>query len=112
MTGMLLELTAMDAVYSVMGYALIFVVLSILIGYLFLQSKFFGMVKNRKKGKTEKTVAAPQVVEPAPVETNVSDEEELAAVITAAIMMCMEAQGEAPVARTNTGFVVRKIKKI
>ena len=65
-----------------------------------------------KKGKTEKTVAAPQVVEPAPVETNVSDEEELAAVITAAIMMCMEAQGEAPVARTNTGFVVRKIKKI
>ena len=112
MTGMLLELTAMDAVYSVMGYALIFVVLSILIGYLFLQSKFFGIVKNKKKGKTEKVTVAPQEIQPAVVETNVSDEEELAAVITAAIMMCMEAQGEAPAERTQTGFVVRKIKKI
>ena len=111
MTGMILGLTTMDALYSVMGYALIFVVLTILIVYLTIQSKVFGSIKN-KKNKAEKAPAAPQVAEAAPVETNVSDEEELAAVITAAIMMCMEAQGEAPAERTQTGFVVRKIKKI
>ena len=112
MTGMLLEFGIMDIVYSVMGYALVFVVLALLIACVLLLGKIITSINGKKEAKSGKAQAAPQVVEPAVVETNVSDEEEIAAVITAAIMMCMETQENEPAAQTNTGFVVRKIKKI
>lgn len=105
MLGMLMEFSVMDVLYSILGIAIVFAVLAILIGYLFIQRKVLGLFEGKnKKAAENKAVDAEEVPL---IEDDGISEEEIAAV-TAALMAFYESDGE----DSNAEFVVRKIRRI
>lgn len=81
------ELISQGAIIAVVGYILVFVVLSVIWGLLELSKVFFV-----KKSETKKEAPAPAPVKaeaPAAVETAEENEEELIAVLTAAVAAAM-----------------------
>ena len=93
------------ALYSLIGFLLVFAVLALLVGIFYLmgaifRSKLFNMPKKeKKKGKrATETVAAPSASD--------DDEDEVAAAITAAISVMLEQESGEP-----AEFVIRRITR-
>lgn len=112
MMGLLLEFETIDLLYALIGIVFVFIVLFILILYVGIQAKVFS---RRKKGNEGEKQKMPEAL-PSPVmitATVKADEDELVAVITAAIMVYYDGQDVHDVQnKTNTGFIVKRIKKI
>ncbi len=105
MLGMLLEFSLMDLLYSVLGMAIVFAVLAILICYLVIQEKVIGVFDKKKKNKTEPEAQISGAEVPA-IESGISEEE------IAAISAAIAAYYESSDADENVDFVVRRIRKI
>ncbi len=89
-----------------LGLLVVFICLILLIVVINLLSV---ILKDRKKAKQE-TVVVKEVAEPiveAPVKDDMQ-EDELIAVLTAAVAACMDAQGE----KNDSPFVIRSYKRI
>lgn len=109
MMGLLLEFETIDLLYALIGIVFVFIVLFILILYVGIQAKVFS---RRKKGNEGEKQKMPEAL-PSPVMSTAAvkaDEDELVAVITAAIMVYYDGQDVQN--KTNTGFIVKRIKKI
>lgn len=80
------ELIKQGAIIFVVGYVLVFVVLSIIWGILELSRLFF----TRKNADSEKTAEAQNTTAPTPAQTKAEeDDDELIAVLTAAVAASM-----------------------
>ncbi len=112
MMGLLLEFETIDLLYALIGIVFVFIVLFILILYVGIQAKVFSHRKKENEGEKQKM---PEAL-PSPVMSTAAvkaDEDELVAVITAAIMVYYDGQDVHDVQnKTNTGFIVKRIKKI
>jgi|GEM_PF-2930309 len=112
MMGLLLDFETIDLLYALIGIVFVFIVLFILILYVGIQAKVFSHRKKENEGEKQKM---PEAL-PSPVMSTAAvkaDEDELVAVITAAIMVYYDGQDVHDVQnKTNTGFIVKRIKKI
>ena len=112
MMGLLLDFETIDLLYALIGIVFVFIVLFILILYVGIQAKVFSHRKKESEGEKQKM---PEAL-PSPVMSTAAvkaDEDELVAVITAAIMVYYDGQDVHDVQnKTNTGFIVKRIKKI
>lgn len=112
MMGLLLEFETIDLLYALIGIVFVFIVLFILILYVGIQAKVFSHRKKENEGEKQKM---PEAL-PSPVMSTAAvkaDDDELVAVITAAIMVYYDGQDVHDVQnKTNTGFIVKRIKKI
>ncbi|MEG1710932.1 MAG: OadG family transporter subunit [Clostridia bacterium] len=103
MVNLFLEIQQIDWMYAAMGMAIVFVVLALLVLYIKMQSIIMKIKKTS------------QQVEIAPLENQVNekvdDELEVIAAITAALQIYYDTNN-AIQTQTNTGFVVRKIRRV
>ena len=107
---------AYGLIVAVIGIAVVFVMLTILIAFVWTLGKLIQKLVNRAEAKKAAAAAAaapapapaPVVNEPVVEEAPAVDDAELIAVIAAAVAAAMEAAGE----ESASGFVVRSIRRI
>lgn len=102
------EIFSDGLVIMVMGICVVFFVLIIISLVLSLFNIIFGKNSTKAAQEAEKAEMTAITSAPAVEEVNLASDDELVAVITAAIAMSMESEG---ISAPQGGFVVRSIKK-
>ena len=98
---------------AAMGVGVVFLVLALLIGFIVLfKYSFKGMDTLKAKFKKQPKVEAPKAAAPAKIEGLDNVDDEIAAVISAAIMAYYDNTNVRPEYKSNLTFKVRKIKEI